>query len=164
MNHVLVALDQSEERVAVQAKTIRELFDSEEKMAHLYHDFTDNPEGTSITQVGAVTHAANILEDAGFDVQYHETSGDPADTIIETADELDVDVICIAGRKRSPQARSSSEASRRKSSSTPPDPSSSATPARTTEVPVARRGTLQHYPPGSPMTPASRSRSISSGV
>lgn len=105
MNHVLIALDRSEERAAVQAETIRDLFDSEETTAHLFHDFTDNPEGASITQVGAVTHAANILEDDGFEVQYHETSGDPADTIIETADGLEVDVICIAGRRRSPAGK-----------------------------------------------------------
>lgn len=105
MKHVLVAVDQSQERATAQAETIRDLFDVGETTAHIFHDFTDNPEGASITQVGAVTHAAEILEEDGIPVEYHETSGDPADTIIETADELDVDAICIAGRKRSPTGK-----------------------------------------------------------
>lgn len=105
MKHVLVAIDQSEKRATAQAQTVRDLLDVDETMAHIFHDFTDNPEGASITQVGAVNHAAEILEEAGIPVEYHESSGDPADTIIETADELDVDAICIAGRKRSPTGK-----------------------------------------------------------
>lgn len=105
MTDVLLAIDRSEARAEAQAKTVRDLFDAAEITAHLFHDFTDNPEGASITQVGAVRHAADILEAAGFAIEYHEGSGEPADEIIDLADDLDVDAICIAGRKRSPAGK-----------------------------------------------------------
>ncbi|GAA0193537.1 universal stress protein [Halobaculum roseum] len=101
MNHVLLAIDENDDRAVAQAETVRDLFDAEDTTAHLLHDFTDNVEGASVGQIGAVRHAATILEDAGIAVEYHETSGTPSRSIIEAADELDVDVISIAGRKRS---------------------------------------------------------------
>jgi len=101
MKHVLLALDKSDDRAVAQAETVRDLFDPEHTTAHLLHDFTDNFEGASVGQIAAVRHAANILEDAGIAVEYHETSGAPSRSIIEAADELDVDAISVAGRERS---------------------------------------------------------------
>jgi len=105
MTDILLAIDQSEARAEAQAKTVRGLFDTKNITAYLFHDFTDNPEGASITQVGTVNHAADILEEAGFAIEYHVGSGEPANEIVELADELDVDAICIAGRKRSPAGK-----------------------------------------------------------
>ncbi|WP_226022944.1 universal stress protein [Halomicrobium salinisoli] len=105
MIHILLPIGTDDERAVAQAETVCDLFDSENLTAHLFHDFTDNPEGGSVTQVGSVRRAADVLEDAGIDVEYHEASGDPAETVIETADELDVDAICLAGRKRSPTGK-----------------------------------------------------------
>jgi len=101
MKHVLLAIDESDDRAVAQAETVRDLFDGDDTTAHLLHDFTDNVEGASVGQIGAVRHAATVLEDAGFAVEYHETSGSPSKSIIEAADELDVDAISVAGRERS---------------------------------------------------------------
>ncbi|MFC6785041.1 universal stress protein [Halobaculum halobium] len=101
MKHLLLAIDESGDRAAAQAATVRDLFDTDSTTAHLLHDFTDNREGASVSQVAAVRRAATILEDAGVTVEYHETSGTPSRSIIQTAEELDVDAISIAGRKRS---------------------------------------------------------------
>ena len=101
MKHVLLAIDENDDRAVAQAETVRDLFDAEDTTAHLLHDFTDNVEGASVSQIGSVRHAATLLRDAGIEVEYHETSGTPSKSIVETADELDVDLISIAGRKRS---------------------------------------------------------------
>jgi nucleotide-binding universal stress UspA family protein len=105
MRHVLVPIDTHDDRALIQADTVIDLFDAESTVAHLFHDFTDNPEGASVSQVGAVRHAAERLEETGVEVSYHETSGDPAESIIETGDALDVDAIVVAGRKRSPAGK-----------------------------------------------------------
>jgi nucleotide-binding universal stress UspA family protein len=105
MRDVLVPIDTDDERANAQADTVVDLFDADSTVVHLFHDFTDNPEGASVSQVGAVKHAADALETAGFEVSYNETSGDPAESIIEMGDELDVDAIVLAGRKRSPAGK-----------------------------------------------------------
>jgi nucleotide-binding universal stress UspA family protein len=71
----------------------------------LMHIFQDNPSGASVNQVGAVRRASEVLEDAGVEYSLVEESGDPAEEIVERADELDVDCICVAGRKRSPTGK-----------------------------------------------------------
>lgn len=105
MRDILVPIDTDDDRAHTQADTVADLFDADSTVAHLFHDFTDNPEGASVSQIGPVKHAADALESAGFEVAYHETSGDPAETIIETADDLDADAIVVAGRKRSPAGK-----------------------------------------------------------
>lgn len=101
MKDVLLGIDESEDRATVLAESVADLFEAGDVRAHLLHDFVDNPEGASVIQVAAVNRAAEILEDHGVDIEYHEGSGDPADSVITTAEKLDVDAICIAGRKRS---------------------------------------------------------------
>jgi nucleotide-binding universal stress UspA family protein len=105
MRDVLLPIDTDDDRAQTQVDTVVDLFDADSTVAHLLHDFTDNPEGASVTQVGPVKHAADALEDAGFEVAYHETSGDPAEAIIDAGDELGVDAIVVAGRKRSPAGK-----------------------------------------------------------
>lgn len=105
MKDVLLAIDDNVERALAQADTVVDLFDPEGVRAHLFHDFVDNPEGASITQVRSARRAASQLEAAGFDIEYHEASGDPSQSITQRADEIDADAICIAGRKRSPAGK-----------------------------------------------------------
>lgn len=105
MNDILLGIDQNVERAATQAETVIDLFDVDDTRAYLLHDFVDNPEGASVTQVDAIKRAQERLEDAGVTVELREGSGDPASSIIETADELDVDSICVAGRNRTPAGK-----------------------------------------------------------
>lgn len=105
MKHILLPMDTSEDRALAQAETVVELFDPDEIVTHLFHSFSDNPEGASISQVASVRHAAEFLEDAGVDVEYREASGDPTEHIIDIGEELEADAICIAGRKRSPTGK-----------------------------------------------------------
>jgi nucleotide-binding universal stress UspA family protein len=105
MYEVLLAIDDSEERALAQAETVADLPGRDEIRAVLFHDFTDNPSGASVTQIGAVRRAADILEDADVEVAYEESSGDPSETILEAARDRDADCICIAGRTRTPTGK-----------------------------------------------------------
>ncbi|MFD1562650.1 universal stress protein [Haloarchaeobius amylolyticus] len=105
MKEIVLGIDQNVERAAAQAETVIDLFDIDNIRAYLLHDFVDNPEGASVTQVDAVKRAQEHLEDAGVTVELREGSGDPAESILETAEELDADAICVAGRNRSPAGK-----------------------------------------------------------
>jgi len=105
MTDVLLTVDTNEERAAEQAETILDLFDTEGLEVEILHVFEDNPEGASIQQLGSARRARDMLEDAGVTVTLVEDSGHPAKGIVDRAEELDVDVISLAGRKRSPTGK-----------------------------------------------------------
>ncbi|MEF8786779.1 MAG: universal stress protein [Haloarculaceae archaeon] len=105
MKDVLFGIDQDVDRAVAQVNTVLDLFDADNIHAYLLHDFVDNPEGASVVQVDSVKRAEELLEDAGVPVDLREGSGDPAESIIESAEAIDADAICIAGRKRSPAGK-----------------------------------------------------------
>lgn len=105
MNQLLLAIDESIERATAQVETTLDLFDGDDVTAYLLYDFVDNPEGASVSQVDAVTRAQSLLEAEGVTVEFRERSGEPARSIVETADDLNVDAVCVAGRKRSPTGK-----------------------------------------------------------
>jgi len=105
MTDVLLTIDKNEERAVEQARTILDLFDTEDLEVEILHVFEDNPQGASIQQLGSARKARDLLEDAGVKVTLVEDSGHPAKAIVDRAEELDVDVISLAGRKRSPTGK-----------------------------------------------------------
>lgn len=106
MYEIVVAVDTDEDRAIAQAETVAGFPDAAESVhATILHDFTHNPQGASVTQVAAVRRAREVLEAAGIDVTLEESSGDPGREIVELADDRDADIICLAGRKRSPAGK-----------------------------------------------------------
>jgi nucleotide-binding universal stress UspA family protein len=105
MKDVLLGIDQSTDRAVEQAETVLDLFEAEDIHADLLHDFEDNPEGASVVQVDSVKRAKELFEEAGVPVSLREGSGDPAESIVQHAEELDADAVCVAGRKRSPAGK-----------------------------------------------------------
>lgn len=106
MYEIVLGIDNNEERALAQAETVADLPGTgEEVHATLFHDFTENPTGASVHQVAAVRRAKERLEEAGISVTLDESSGDPATEILDLADEQDADVICLAGRKRTPTGK-----------------------------------------------------------
>lgn len=106
MYEIIAAIDESEERAQAQTEAITDMpLDVEEVRVTLLHDFTDNPEGASVQQIGSVRHAREQFEEAGYTVALEESSGEPAEAIIDLADERDADVIVLAGRKRTPAGK-----------------------------------------------------------
>ncbi|NHN43227.1 universal stress protein [Halorubellus sp. JP-L1] len=106
MYHVLLPIDDNEGRATAQANAIADLpaADTDVEVTVL-HIFQDNPSGASVHQVGSVRRATEVLEAAGVEYALDEESGSPASEIVERAEDLDVDAICVAGRKRSPTGK-----------------------------------------------------------
>ncbi|MDB2223505.1 universal stress protein [Halorubrum ezzemoulense] len=100
-----IGLD-DEPRAIAQAEAVIDLpGDPDEVTAHLCHVFRDNPEGASVHQIGTVRRAREILEDAGVNCVHYEASGDPGEEILAAATDIDADLICVSGRKRSPAGK-----------------------------------------------------------
>ncbi len=103
MYEIVVGIDENEERAIAQADTITDMpLEFESVHATLLHDFTENPEGASVMQVASVQRAQERLEESGITVTLEEASGDPAESILNLAEQRDADLIITAGRKRSP--------------------------------------------------------------
>ncbi|WP_152042341.1 universal stress protein [Salinigranum salinum] len=106
MYQIVMAVDTSEARARGEADAVLGLpRDPSDVHVTILHDFTNNPSGASVTQVSAVRRARERLEEGGVDVELAESSGDPAEAILETADDLDADMIVLAARKRSPTGK-----------------------------------------------------------
>ncbi|MDY6776278.1 MAG: universal stress protein [Halobacteria archaeon] len=101
MYNVLLAVDENEDRAITEAETISELPGKEDLKVTVLYVFTDNPSGASATQIATVRDAIEHLEDHGIETEVLESSGDPSTEILDTAEEEDVDMICLGGRKRS---------------------------------------------------------------
>lgn len=107
MTHVVLAVDDDEERAALQAERITELDWAPDGVeVTVIHVFTENREGASVSQFGPAREARDILEAAGIEVTLDERSGDPETRIVRYAEEeKSADLICVAGRKRSPAGK-----------------------------------------------------------
>lgn len=106
MLEILAAVDTSEQRAIAQADLIASLpaADSEVRVL-LCHVFHDNPEGASIEQIPAIQEIKHRLDDHGIEYEFRTRSGEPTTEILDTADEEDVDMLCLSGRKRSPAGK-----------------------------------------------------------
>lgn len=106
MYHIVLGVDDDEERADVAAREIVNLpGEADETTVTLVHVFQDNPSGASATQVASVRTARDVLEAAGVDTDIYESSGDPAQEILDVAEEADADLIVVGGRKRSPAGK-----------------------------------------------------------
>lgn len=106
MYEIVGGIDRSETRAEAVSRAITEMpLEVEDAHVTLLHDFTNNPEGASVTDVGAVRHARELLEDAEFDVTLNESSGDPAEELVVLADDVGADLLVVAGRKRTPTGK-----------------------------------------------------------
>lgn len=106
MYRVLLAVDENEGRAEACARAVTDLpGEPDELEVRILHSFTENPAGASATQVESVRVARDYLEEHGVPYEIDESSGDPADIVQEVADDMDADMIVLAGRKRSPAGK-----------------------------------------------------------
>ncbi|WP_435346580.1 universal stress protein [Haloarchaeobius sp. HRN-SO-5] len=106
MYEVLLAVDSDEERAHSQAEAVADLPEAPSAVrVTIFHVFSDNPEGASVSQVATVREVKDVLEEAGIETDMAESSGDAATEIIDQATEMDADCICVSGRKRSPAGK-----------------------------------------------------------
>jgi nucleotide-binding universal stress UspA family protein len=106
MYRVVLGVDEESEHARAAAETVAALpGDASETRVTLLHSFVDNPSGASATQLASVRAAADVLDEAGVEYEIAETSGDPAEAIIDEADAIDADLVVVGGRKRSPAGK-----------------------------------------------------------
>lgn len=118
MYRVLVAIDTNTERAKHVADAVAALpgepDDVEVVLLNVFKEFTAADEGRQITTDDvfdpddfpeSVAAATEILSEAGREPDRRRESGEPAERIIAAADEVDADLIAIAGRKRSPTGK-----------------------------------------------------------
>ncbi|WP_396610271.1 universal stress protein [Haloferax sp. S1W] len=106
MYHIIIGVDDDTEHALACVEEVANLpGDPSEKEVTLVHSFTENPSGASATQLHSVREASEYLEDHGIAYDVNESSGNPADVIVEFAEKEDADLIVTAGRKRSPAGK-----------------------------------------------------------
>lgn len=106
MYRVLLGIDTDEQRALAQAEAVAALPAAEQAVeALVMHVFQDNPEGASVSQIGAVRRVVELFEEAGIDHELLEASGDPAGELIDAAQRQEVDAVCVAGRQQTPTGK-----------------------------------------------------------
>lgn len=118
MYTVLLAIDSDEQRAKKAAEAVRSLPGSPDDLdvtvLNVFEEF-DVSDGESRVRSedffdesdvpDSVSVAVEFLEEDGISVATRLEHGDPAETIVSIADEIDVDTIAITGRKRSPAGK-----------------------------------------------------------
>jgi nucleotide-binding universal stress UspA family protein len=106
MASILVSVDTNVSRAKKQVESITTLpLDPTETEIVLYHVFRVDDEGADAADLKSVSSAADHLENAGFDVQISQSSGDTVRNVLNKAEEIDADIISLAGRRRSPAGK-----------------------------------------------------------
>ncbi|QIO23444.1 universal stress protein [Haloarcula sp. JP-L23] len=105
MYQVLLPVDASEERATAQVAATTALpYADEEVEAVVLHvfDTKETAEKTTVEQTPAGKTMVEALRDAGVAVETVTIYGAPEEQIVSIAEEYDVDMIILGGRKRSP--------------------------------------------------------------
>jgi nucleotide-binding universal stress UspA family protein len=124
MYRVLLPIDESESRARAQAEAVLELPDAGEVVVDVVHvhEGVSSPDAEwaaggfseeyaeqmdenlreRATLPDAVETVTALLEGADIEYEVHESVGEPAETILNAADDRDSDAIVIGVRKRSP--------------------------------------------------------------
>lgn len=99
MYHVLLPVDDSEERVEAQARAVAALPHPDEITVTLLHVFEDWDESEDVPDLPTAGVVEDVLSESR--IESKRAFGDPSEKIIETARDADVDAIVLGGRKRS---------------------------------------------------------------
>ena len=116
MFHVLLPVDSDSERANAAASAVIDLPRPSETVEVTVLHVLEEPDRTGgdgmritaedLYEAGefpeSVTGVVEQLETHDIEVETRQSVGEPADTIVEVAAELDVDRITLAGRKRTP--------------------------------------------------------------
>ncbi len=104
MTHVLLAVDDDEERARAQAEAVADL-DWGVVEVTVLHVFTHNEEGASVSQLASARTARDVLQAADIEVSLVGGSGEPDERVVAHAERTDADLIAVGGRSRSPTGK-----------------------------------------------------------
>ncbi|WP_436348378.1 universal stress protein [Natronorubrum sp. FCH18a] len=117
MYRVLLPVDTSVERAKRAAETILDQ-PANQKLSvtilNVFEEFEAADEGGQIDSESlfdeedvpeSVAAAREMLDTEGVETTVRREHGDPTETILQVADEIDADLIAMAGRKRSPTGK-----------------------------------------------------------
>ncbi len=106
MTQIVLAVDDDEARARSSAEAIAGLgWDADSLSVSVLHVFDDNPEGATVSQIGAARTARDVLEAEGIGVELAELSGSPAEQILRFVEREGMDAIALAGRDRTPAGK-----------------------------------------------------------
>lgn len=106
MYKTLVCLDNSDEQARKQAEEITAMpMNADDHEILILHVFTENPDGIAAPRVSSVRTAVETFEDHGIEPEILGTSGEPEREIRRVANDNNVDLISLGGRKRSPTGK-----------------------------------------------------------
>ncbi|NIC01072.1 universal stress protein [Halobacterium sp. R2-5] len=106
MKTILFCIDTDVERARRQVESVTDLpFEQDQIRVVVYHVFRGKDEQADAEKLKSVTYAAENLEEAGYSVDVQQSNGDASRHILEKAEDIEADVISLAGRKRSPAGK-----------------------------------------------------------
>lgn len=106
MQKILFCIDTDVERAKQQVKALTELpLDVSRTQILIYHVFRGDGEGLEAENLKSVSYSIDALKQKGFEVEIDQSNGEVVRNILSKAKEAEVDVICMAGRKRSPTGK-----------------------------------------------------------
>lgn len=104
MKTILLCIDTDVKRAKRQVESITTLpLKTDDVKIVIYHVFRGDE--ADAKRLKSVIETIDKLEEAEFTFEVRQSSGDITRNILEMADELNVDTISLAGRKRSPTGK-----------------------------------------------------------
>jgi nucleotide-binding universal stress UspA family protein len=115
MYHIVMGIAPEDEQARAKVEAVIDLPAAAESISVTIVHVTDETETEAeLLSVPAVSDAHDYLVDHDVEVSLHAATGTPLNAILDAAEAEEADLICIAGRRRSPagkiQMRSGSEA------------------------------------------------------
>lgn len=104
MYQVVMGVAPGDDRVREKVGAVADLPEAADAVAVTVVHATDDPDA-DVTAVDAVAEALSACRDAGVDAEAVGVTAEPTDAVLETAERLDADCVCVAGRRRSPAGK-----------------------------------------------------------
>lgn len=104
MYHVVMGIGPDDGQAGTKADAVVGLPRATDSVRVTVVHASDDPE-LDPHRVPSIVVALDHLETAGVEAEARVVDGDPTDAVVEAADELDADCVCVAGRRRSPAGK-----------------------------------------------------------